>query len=139
MNSVKFINAGGVLAVTGDFGNWIFCREFMPSKNGYASDGYWREKASISSQQVMLKFDSGKTEIEIKRRLNEEDTTEEEKEYYNDLLRHLEDGEVNYMYHAYYDSPSGMDSESIPCVKSPDYWFLCVLDAFDEICDRISA
>jgi hypothetical protein len=26
-----FINTCGVMTVTGDFGNWVFCREFHPS------------------------------------------------------------------------------------------------------------
>ena len=38
---VKFINIEGVLVVTGDYGNWIFCREFHPSSQGYVSDNYW--------------------------------------------------------------------------------------------------
>ena len=38
-NSVKFINTNDIMAVTGDFGNWIFCREFHPSATGGVSDG----------------------------------------------------------------------------------------------------
>lgn len=137
MNSVKFINAGGVLAVTGDFGNWIFCREFHPSEKGFASEGYWREKMKISSCQEPSKYDADATEEEIKRRLKEEDISDEYREYYNSLLNFLGDGEISYMYHAFNDCPSSMDCEYVPYEKTVNFWFLCILDAFDEICTRI--
>lgn len=137
-DSIKFINTNGIMAVTGDYGNWIFCREFHPSPTGYASDGYWREKLKISSCQEPSKFDPDETEKEIKKRLKEEDCPAEYTEYYNDLLNHIEDGEINYMYHAYYDAPRNMDAEYIPHVKSVNHWFLCILDGFDEICRRLA-
>ena len=136
-DAIKFINTEGILAVTGDYGNWIFCREFVPSAKGSASDGYWREKLSIASCQQPMKYDAEKTEEEIKRRLLQLDLTEGEREYYESLLLFIGDGEISYMYHAYYDAPGDIDSEYIPFVKSVDHWFLCVLDGFDEICRRI--
>ena len=56
--SVKFINTQGIMAVTGDYGNWIFCREFHPSPTGSVSDSYWCEKLRISSRQDPYEFDS---------------------------------------------------------------------------------
>lgn len=38
--NIKFTNIEGNLVVTGDFGNWIFCRNFIPSGDGYVSDGW---------------------------------------------------------------------------------------------------
>ena len=35
MNAVMFINTNGVLVVTGDYSNWMFDREFHPSKGGF--------------------------------------------------------------------------------------------------------
>ncbi len=32
-NNIKFINTNGLLVVTGDFGNWVFCRDFHPNSN----------------------------------------------------------------------------------------------------------
>jgi hypothetical protein len=136
-DSIKFINTNGIMAVTGDYGNWIFCREFHPSPKSYVSEGYWREKLKISSCQEPSKFDPDKTEEEIKRRLKE-DCTEEENDYYNDLLSQIGDGEIKYMYHAYYEAPSSMDAEYIPYVKSVDHWLLCIMDGFDEICRRMT-
>ncbi len=71
--SVVFINTEGILAVTGDYGNWIFCREFHPSKDGFVSDSYWVEKLKIPSTQKPTDFDPEGTEKEIKERLKEED------------------------------------------------------------------
>jgi hypothetical protein len=87
MNSIKFINTNGILAVTGDFGNWIFCREFHPSADGYVSEGYWNEKLSINSEQTCSKFDSEETEKELQKMLDEhqvlEDILNDFKEYNN--------------------------------------------------------
>ena len=34
MDNIKYINTNGVMVVTGDYGNWMFCREFHPSADG---------------------------------------------------------------------------------------------------------
>ena len=52
--SFTFINAEGIMTVTGDWGNWVFCREFIPSPAGYASGSYWVEKAMNSSKQQKI-------------------------------------------------------------------------------------
>ena len=39
--------------VTGDVGNWMFCREFHPSSKGHVSDYYWVEKLQMSSSQIL--------------------------------------------------------------------------------------
>ena len=55
------------MAVTGDIGNWIFCREFHPKagKNNYASRSYMDEKLRISSEQKSEKYDSEEALKEI--------------------------------------------------------------------------
>lgn len=86
-HSIKFINTNNILAVTGDFGNWIFCREFHPSADGYVSEGYWNEKLTIKSEQTCSKFDSEETEKELQKMLDEhqvlEDILNNFKEYNN--------------------------------------------------------
>ncbi|MBA4852049.1 hypothetical protein [Emticicia sp. BO119] len=135
IHSVKFTNIDGVLLVTGDFGNWVFCRSFYPSKDEKVSDGYWCEKAVISSTQITHEYDSEKTEKSIKELL-QEDWNEEEKEYLNELLDHTYDGR-EYKDYAYNHRPSGFEYESIPYGESVKPWLKAVFDAFDEICDRV--
>ena len=79
LDSIKFINTNGILAVTGDYGNWIFCREFHPSEDGFVSDGYWLEKLEIASSQDGREFSSELSKKQILDCLEEEGITEEEK------------------------------------------------------------
>jgi len=60
--AIKFINTSGILAITGDYGNWIICREFHPSADGHVSDGYWCEKIRLSSSQKVSDHDPKATE-----------------------------------------------------------------------------
>lgn len=71
VNMIKFINVDGICAVTGDFGNWIFCREFHPAAKNYVSDGYWLEKLRTSSSQKPSKYDSERTAEAIRERAKE--------------------------------------------------------------------
>lgn len=141
-NSVRFINTCGILAVNGDFGNWIFCREFHPSADGYVSGGYWDEKLEISSQQESDKFDSETTIEKInefKQSFNDaygREMNEEEKEWVDDLLRSAYD-ETEYIYTAYREKPSTIDYESVPFGKKRHFWLNVVYDAFDEMCERL--
>lgn len=138
LDSIKYINTNGIMAVTGDYSNWIFCREFHPTADGGVSDSYWREKLKIGSCQEPSKFDAERTEEEIKEMLNdaEHNWSEEVKDYLSELLR-ITDDELEYTYYAYRQRPSGWDAESVPFVKSVDYHFLAILDGFDEICRRM--
>jgi hypothetical protein len=137
--AVKFINTQGILAVTGDYGNWIFCREFHPSHDGFVSDHYWIEKLRIASTQVPTDFDAKGTIEEIEHQLAElEKDADDDRQYYNDLIDHLqmEDGEERYMVYAYDNLPKGKDSEFMPPCKKLNPWLECIFDAFDEICTR---
>jgi len=134
---IKFINTEGILAVTGDVGNWVFCREFHPSAEGQVSDQYWCEKLKIASKQSPYEFDSDATQKEIDRLIKEEeDLTPEELEY----LRNLDpsEGEFDYTHHAYRDNVGRFnDGEYVPLVKSLNVQLAIVFDAFDEICKRM--
>jgi hypothetical protein len=138
IDSVKFINTNGVLAVTGDYGNWIFCREFHPSADGYVSDTYWCEKLKISSKQEPCVYDSEIAKEEIKGLLEEDDgsLSVEEKEWLNELSCEADEGEYSYIAKAM-DRPGSFDAECIPRGKRLDYALEAVFDAFDEICKRI--
>jgi hypothetical protein len=137
MNCFRFINTQGILAVTGDYGNWIFCREFHPSKKERVSDGYWVEKLGISSEQDGREWDEEGTKAQIKEMLYSEEYSFSGniRDYLYELLNHLDDGEQEYVQYAYWNN-QGLDYESIPFVKRIKYQLLGVFDAFDEICER---
>lgn len=137
-DSIKYINTNGILAITGDYSNWIFCREFHPSADGGASDCYWKEKLKIASCQEPAKFDGERTSERIHEMLADPESQygKEEIEYLNELLKRTDD-ELDYTYYAYREYPSRWDFESVPFVKSVDHHFLAILDGFDEICRRM--
>lgn len=138
IDNIKFINTNGILAVTGDYSNWMFCREFHPSADGYVDDGYWKEKLKIHSCQEPSNYDSKRTEEAIKELMNDEERnwSKEDKEYFDGLLFRLDD-ELEYTYYAYREHPNNWDAESVPFVKTIKPQFLYILDAFDEICRRM--
>ena len=137
------VNARGILAVTGDYGNWIFCREFHPSKKEFASDYYWLEKLKIHSVQEGEEFDSEKTIKDIQEQLKDlEDygytdaQFAEVKEYLVECLRCADLTEQEYTSFAYNNYPSFLDPEDIPMCRSMVYRMFYILDAFDEMCRR---
>ncbi len=140
---VRFINSCGTLTVNGDFGNWVFCREFHPSAKESVSDGYWAEKLRISSVQESSKYDSGETEKEIKNWIKkglkeygyEGEELRTKKEQFKELLDHVED-EIEYNYFAYRESGIE-DYELVPYCKTAHIWLQIVFDAFDELCRRM--
>ena len=147
MNYIQFINTDRVLSVSGDFGNWIFCRPFIPDKGGYVSDGYWLEKLRILSTQEAGRYSSDETAKEIKLLIKSglEDygykgaELQAVKEWYTELLSYTDD-EYEYIYEAYrsYDRPGNIDNESVPFCKEVNNWLYIIFDAFDEICERLS-
>lgn len=143
--NVKFINCGGVLSVTGDYGNWIFCREFHPSKEGYVSGGYWCEKLRMASTQSASDFDSDLTRESLNEAIEkgaEEygysgDELEQMKEYYRGCLEYVEESKEIYQSHAYESLPSFTDHDSMITEHDLKPWLKCVFDAFNEICNRL--
>lgn len=139
IDNIKYINIlGNNLVVTGDYSNWIFCREFHPTAEGYVSDMYWKEKLKNSSCQEPADYDSERTIEAIKEILNnpERDLSEGEIDWLNDLLR-LADDEINYLCRAFRNNNINWDAEQIPYVKTVKFHFLAILDGFDEICRRL--
>jgi hypothetical protein len=136
--SITFINTRGILAITGDYGNWIFCREFHPSAEGFVSDSYWCEKLRIASTQKISDYSSEETKKTIEKKLKniDEDLDEDDKEYLEDLLSQVDECEERFMVYAYDNLPKNRDCEFIPCVKKLNPWLEVIFDAFDEICLR---
>lgn len=137
-NRVKFINIAGIMAVTGDFGNWIFCREFHPSADGRVSDEYWCEKLRIASTQTSHEYDEDGTHKKILHELaTEEDLTPEEKEYLEECAR-LTDSEFGYDAFAYQENVGRYeDGEYVPKVIRVKPWLQIIFDGFEEICHRM--
>lgn len=145
MGYIKFVNDSEGLAVYGDFGNWIFYRPFVPSPDGYVSDGYWNEKLRISSSQDHNTFDSEATANELRSLINgnfeewgyEGENLKEAIKWANTLLYYVDD-ELEYTYEAYRGAnPTEMDYEDIPFCKIGSVQLDIVFDAFDEICNRL--
>lgn len=143
---VKFINTNGIMVVTGDFCNWVFCREFHPSADGYTSGMYWVEKAESYSSQDVMEWDKEATEKSLKEKIEEHkyeckeagiDVNEQLIEYYEGCLERVHDNILDYEYFAYRELPSKMDYEDVIFEKDYKHWFKIVLDAFDEICRRM--
>jgi hypothetical protein len=145
MYRFDFINTNGVMVVTGDYGNWMFCREFHPSPDGMVSDYYWCEKIKIASTQEPFEFDYEATEKEILEAINgglveggfEGDDLEIMTEYYESLLDKVHEGEFYYEAYAYGEMPYLITSGCVPNNKKIKHWLLCVFDAFEEICSRL--
>ena len=150
-DSLKYINVQGICAVTGDYGNWMLCRTFIPDAKGYVSDGYWKEKMTIASTQKTTEYDADATEAKIREYLdlsakalendeNSEDgdlLTDGEREYLEEGLSLVND-QFDYEYHAHRAHFGRFsDHESVPHETRTPYWLKVVFDGFDEMCRRI--
>jgi hypothetical protein len=133
-NNVKIICTQGITAVTGDFGNWIFCREFHPHKENYCSEGYFNEKLHIASEQTSSKFDSDETQKEIEEYLDKHNQVIEAIDRFKELngLDMLSNEElVNYL-NNHTDSDYVFDTDSlIPAQDIDDILYL--LDDPEEL------
>ena len=136
--SLTFINTQGVMAVTGDYGNWIFCREFHPSPDGSVSDMYWLGKLRNSSCQDPSEFDSDEVKRQVKELKENHELSAEEIEWLDSLESAADDGEYAFIAEAM-NHPGNFDTEMIPNGKVTQWWLLVVFDAFDEICRRLQA
>ncbi len=138
-DNIRYINTNGILAVTGDYNNWIFCREYRPSADGYVSDDYWISKLKNSSCQNCMEMDMEATVQEIKRLLKEEeDLTERETDYLNECLSQTGNSNEEYKYYAYMENVGRFcDSEYVPYIEKPNLQLMYVFDGFEEICRRI--
>lgn len=137
---VVFINCMGILTVTGDYGNYVFCREFHPAKDGYVSDMYWVEKATISSKQEVMKFDEEETLKAINHMLDnpdEDSLDQDDKNYLEELKNQIYDGYERYIVYAMDNIPESRDFEFPPIKRTIDFQLQIVFDAFEEVCHRM--
>lgn len=139
--NIKFINTTGVLVVTGDYGNWMFCREFHPGEYAGVSDGYFLEKLKMYSCQEPQKYNSEETGKEIEKMIADtsDEYSTEDKEYLKEILRYT-DNEYEYVYMAHFGGvkkPPYRDHEFVPFVKKINPWLEIVFDGFDEVCRRL--
>lgn len=139
---VKFVNDSEGLSVFGDFGNWVFCRPFHPSADGFVSEMYWIEKLNMHSCQDPYDYDCDSTREDIEDLVSFEleengfkgEKLEQAKSYLNDLLDYVDDP-IEYKYHAFrYSMPSFFDCEDIPFVQKYKPQLEIVFDAFEHIC-----
>lgn len=139
VHAITFINVEGVLSVTGDWGNWIFCREFHPTEEGYVSDSYWIEKLQISSCQDPYDFEQSKVKEEVEQLKKDHDLSEEEIEFLDDLVIEAGEGKYAFIAKIMNDKPNDLDYEFLPNGKVVQWWLQVVFDAFDEICHRLKS
>lgn len=139
-NRFVFIVTEGITAVTGDYFNWIFSREFDPHREIYVLDHYWAEKLRLASNQKSHEFSAEETEKIINEQLeNAEDygLDGESIEYLNECKNTLLYGEFEYTTYAYNNYPKNWDSEMVPFGKVIELQLLYVFDAFEEIIKRL--
>lgn len=144
---VRFMNIPSHLIIDGDFGSWMFCRNFYPNGryDDYCQPSYWMEKLRMDSSQDPAKFDKDETEKELLEGINggleeygyEGDKLKEAIEFFDDLLQFYLDDEIEYQYQAFRKLPYFMDCEQIPYVRTAPIQLLIVFDAFNEICNRL--
>lgn len=143
---IQFLNTDENLLVTGDFGNWVFCRPFIPSPEGEVSEGYWIEKLKMNSIQNFENYDFDSIEKDIQELIDNGledygytgDKLKEAKEWFSNLLDYTDDP-IEYVYHAFrdYSKPDFIDYEMIPTYKEFPVRLKIVFDAFEEICRRL--
>lgn len=142
-HSVTFINTCGVLTVTGDFGNWVFCREFHPSPSGKVSDVYWDGKLRQASESQTSHEYCSETTLALIEKFTEEfednfgrEPNDREKNWIDDL-KYYADDKSRYEQEAYANLPISMDYDDIPYGKVRHVWLDAVYDAFDAMCEKL--
>lgn len=138
-HSVIVICACGVTTITGDWGNWVFCREFHPCKNGKVSEGYWDEKLEIGSVQKSDVFDEDEAIREIDALLKENDDFDDETIMFLNDLRGWTSDEFEYVQFIRDNKPQDgpLDYTDLPTGRIRHRWLDAIYDAFDVMCDLI--
>lgn len=147
MLGIKFTNIDEVMLVTGDFGNWIFCRQWVPCLNTKVSEGYWIEKLKNGSSQIAGAYSPEKTLKAIEEKIAElhEEPYSDNEDIQNEYLEYLEEmkgyvhDELDYTYHAYRDKPEFLEYEDVIFIKKINPQLQVVFDAWDYLCDRMES
>jgi hypothetical protein len=138
---IKFTNVSGSLLVTGDFGNYVFSRRFVPSaESEKVSEHYWLEKIRMSSVQKPCSYDCDETISALDEAIKDaddkfsEEHVAEAKEYYEEC-KSLAGDEWDCVSWARRNMPDFMDSEDIVVGYKLHDQLSVVFDAYDRIID----
>lgn len=143
--SVVFINANGVMAVTGDYYNWIFCREFNPEKEVQVDDRYWAEKLEINSGQKAYEFSPTQTVDMLNEYINDadeywnEEKANEVREYYQGCIDNVGQDGNEYQYYALTNLPSFLEPGQIAYETELKYGLRFIYDAYEEVIAKVKS
>ena len=134
--NVKFINADGVMVVTGDVGNWIFCREFWPCKDSTVSESYWVEKLEMYSSQKATVWNVEQAKSDLEELKNGREWSETTIEWFDEAIDACEDNDCFFVAVAG-KHLSEIDGELLTDIGMViDPRLEVVFDAFEEVCSR---
>ena len=137
---IKFITDDSHLYVVGDYGNWIFNRNFIPVNGGSVLDYYWVRLLRERSTQNPFIFSKHKTCITIDAMIvNIEVNYPNDSQKKIDLIKYFKnskeyvDNEQEYLWFVSEHKPNWYLNDII---VEYDYMYdiLVVFDAFEEIC-----
>jgi hypothetical protein len=157
---VRFSMVDGRTIVTGDFGDWIFSREFHPASDGSVSEEYWCEKLVIANQYVKFsEFSAEETQKSLKYEM-EAILGDRVEHYISDMnsigttdplhLSEIDSKELEYYYKCYdnvheesyeeisHNYPDHMDFEDVISCEEIVPSLKCVFSAFNEMCKRMA-
>ncbi|UDQ96838.1 hypothetical protein AAEX28_07205 [Lentisphaerota bacterium WC36G] len=140
---VKITNFDGNCTITGDLGNYIACREFIPTANNIISDYYFCEKLTTYSTQKVFEFDANsqiielaKWEKELLEDITNEDEIEEIKEQFTPLFDACKNGSQQELEVELYNSD--LEFDEFQPEQKIETWLLMIFDAFEEIGRRLA-
>jgi hypothetical protein len=138
---IRFTNVAGVLLVTGDFGNYVFSRGFLPSaESEKVSEQYWLEKIRMHSIQKPCNYDAEETIDSLNEAIfnAEENYGEGDCEaaikYFEDCKSWTDD-EWEYIQKSRVNMPFFMSSEDLVVGYKLHNQLSVVFDAYDRIID----
>ena len=140
IHSVTLVNHDGVMAVKGDFGNYIFNREFHPCANTQGiGENYYIEKLECHSVQKGTEFDPDSTVRLLNERLAEIYQIEsEEIDYLKKCVKEAEDKhQLSYDAYAYLNMPSGYDNEYVIRESKLNSFIPALFDAMECMCEYL--
>lgn len=143
MYKVEFIVGNNLTVVTGDYGNWVFCREFHPKTGEISSYNYLDEKLEINSVQKSTEFSTEETIKQLKHFVDNftnnygREMNEEEREWV-DLLDSSVFDEIEYTNTAFREKPNSIDYDEVPFGTRRLRRLEIVYNALDVMCEKIS-
>lgn len=145
VSRVKFTVGGGHTLVTGDYGTYVFEREFHPHPKGSVSEDYWIGK--IPSNMNSMEYSSKVTmELisDLSKNISEYGYDEDKMgKIVSALLEatNYVENEHDYYHHILYDSDlySLLDAEDVPWGKDYNHRMDYIFDAFEKMCSILES